>query len=137
VETLRAWNGAGGPERRIGLVSNLSGIFGKQACALFSNRPNPEGYRWEDVTTGAAARDVPLPLNGDYVGPATVVGYTVVCAGGVPSHAVAVCDTPGGERTVVRSDDREILESMMREEFCGRVIQVTGAGFSVASRVGG
>src|SRR5256712_4212688 len=34
AEVLRG----GGSERRIGLVSNLSGIFGKQACALFSNR---------------------------------------------------------------------------------------------------
>jgi acetyl-CoA C-acetyltransferase len=137
VEVLRGVEGGGGPRRRIGLVSNLSGIFGKQACALFSNLPNPDGYRFEDVTAAVAAHDVPQPLNGDYAGPATVVGYTVVCAGGTPSHAIAICQTPAGERTVVRSEDGAVLESMMREEFCGREIRVAGAGFSVAPRAGG
>ena len=127
VEVLRGGEGRERPERRIGLVSNLSGIFGKQACALFSNRPNADGYRYEDVTAAVAARDRPLPLDGDYAGPATIVGYTVVFAGGVPSHAIAICDTPGGRRTVVRSEDRTLLESMTREEFCGRVVQVAGA----------
>jgi acetyl-CoA C-acetyltransferase len=125
VEVLRA----GGSERQIGLVSNLSGIFGKQACALFSNLPNADGYRYEDVTAEVAACDLPLSLDGDYVGPAAIVGYTVVFVGGVTSHAIAVCDTPGGQRTVVRSEDRALLESMTREEFCGRVVQVAGATF--------
>jgi len=76
-----------------------------------------------------AACDPPLPLDGDYVGPAAIVGYTVVFAGGVPSHAIAICDTPAGRRTVVRSEDHALLESMTKEEFCGRVVQVTGAAF--------
>jgi len=129
VEILRE----GGAKRRIGLVSNLSGIFGKQACALLSNLPTEDGYRYEDVTAAVAERDVPLPLNGDYVGPARIVGYTVVFQGAVPSHAIAICDMPAGERTVVRSDDGALLESMTREEFCGRVIQVVvGGGFSLS-----
>jgi acetyl-CoA C-acetyltransferase len=127
VEVLRA----SGPGRRVGLVSNLSGIFGKQACALFSNVANADGYRYEDVTAAVAGRDRPVPLDGDYVGPATVVGYTVVHAGGMPSHAIAVCDTPDGGRTVVRSDDGTVLDRLMREEFCGRVVQASGAGFSI------
>jgi len=60
------------------------------------------------------AAGVLLALNEDYVGPATVVGYTVVSAGEVPSHAIVICDTPGGERTVVRSGNGALLESMMR-----------------------
>ncbi len=122
VEVLRG----GGSRRRIGLVSNLSGIFGKQACALFSTLPGADGYRYEDLTAEVAARDRPLPLDGDYAGPATVVGYTVVFTAGTPSHAIAICDTPGGKRTVVRSEDPALLESMTREEFCGRVVQVAG-----------
>lgn len=129
VEVLRD----GGPERRLGLVANLSGIFAKQACAIFSNVPGPDGYRFEDVTAEVAARDVPRPLNGDWVGPATVVGCTVVFAGGVPSHAIAVCDTPAGERTVVRSEDPAVLERMMQEELVGRVVEVDRAGFALRS----
>lgn len=109
-------------------MSNLSGIFGKQACAVFSNAPNDAGYRFEDITAAVTAVDVPLPLNGDYVGPATVVGYTVVFAGDDPSYGIAICDTPAGERTVARTEDRERMDRMMREEFCGRVIQVARDG---------
>ena len=63
------------------------------------------------------------------VGPAMVVGYTVVHAGGVPSHAIAICDTPAGARTVVRSDDPAVLRRMMDEELCGREVDAAGAGF--------
>ena len=128
VEVLRGDEPARRLERRIGLVSNLSGIFGKQACAVFSNAPNAEGYRYEDVTAAVAKRDLPVALNDDYVGPATIVGYTVVFSGALPSHAIAICDTPAAERTVVRSEDGGLLESMMREEFCGRVVQVSAGG---------
>ena len=129
VEVLRGGEGNDGSARRIGLVSNLSGIFGKQACALFSNLPSAAGYRYEDVTAEVAACDHPLPLDGDYVGPAAIVGYTVVFVGEVPSHAIAICDTPAGRRTVVRSEDQALLEAMTREEFCGRVVRVAGAAF--------
>lgn len=121
VEILRSGQRS---ERDVGLVSNLSGIFGKQACTLLSNRPSNNGYGYEDVTATVAEQDLPLPLSGDYTGPATIVGYTVVFNRAQPSHAVAICDTPGGERTVVRSDDETLLETMTREEFCGRTIEV-------------
>jgi acetyl-CoA C-acetyltransferase len=124
VEVLRA----AAPRRRVGLVSNLSGIFGKQACALFSNAPNARGYGYEDITATVAERDLPVPLNADYTGPATIAGYTVMFNGDVPSHAIAICDTPDAERTVVRTEDKTLLESMTRQEFCGRVIQVFRGG---------
>jgi acetyl-CoA C-acetyltransferase len=124
VQVLRGDRG----QRRVGLVSNLSGIFSKQACAVFANTPNPRGWQFEDVTAQAAAEDPPVPLRDDYAGPATVVGYTVVFQGGAPSHAIAICDVPDGTRTVVRSQNGELLERLMREEFCGRVIHVEPDG---------
>jgi acetyl-CoA C-acetyltransferase len=124
VEVLRT----GGPERRIGLVGNLSGIFGKQGCVLLSSRPGDGGYHYEDVTAAVAARDVPVPLAVDYAGPATIVGYTVVFQAGTATHAVAICDTPAGERTVARSEDGALLAAMTREEFCGRTVQVARDG---------
>jgi hypothetical protein len=125
VEVLRP----GAPdERRLGLVSNLSAIFGKQACVLLSNQPNPNGFAYEDVTATVAARDVPVPLNGDYVGPATIAGYTVVFQKGQLSHGVVICDTPAGERTVARSDDHALLADMMEREFVGSVVAVSPDG---------
>jgi acetyl-CoA C-acetyltransferase len=128
VEVLRDREASSASGRRTGLVANLSGIFGKQACAVFSNAPSVDGYRYEDVTAAVAEREVPLELREDYVGPATIVGYTVVFAGDVPSHAIAICDTPAGVRTVVRSEDSALLDAMMREEFCGRVVEVVADG---------
>jgi acetyl-CoA C-acetyltransferase len=128
VEVLRARDGMNASARRIGLVSNLSGIFGKQGCALFSNVPAAGGYRYEDVTAIAAERDIAVPLDGDYAGPATIAGYTVMFNGQEVSHCIAVCDTPQGTRTVVRSEERELLERMIREEFCGRTVEVRRDG---------
>jgi acetyl-CoA C-acetyltransferase len=125
VEVLRSGAGA---ERRVGLVSNLSGIFGKQGCVVLSNRPNDNGYGYEDVTRAAAAKDLPVPLTGDYAGPATIVGYTVMFNRDEISHGIAICDTPDGVRTVVRTEDKALLESMTREEFCGRGIEVLSDG---------
>lgn len=130
VEVLRD----AGPGRRFGLVANLSGIFGKQACTVLSTAPNPAGFAYEDVTARVAPQDQPLPLDGDYVGPATIVGYTVVYLANRPTHAVAICDLPDGTRTVARAEDPALLEAMTREEFCGRVVEVAaGGGFSLAS----
>ena len=128
VEVLRSDGLDTAPGRQLGLVCNLSGIFGKQACVLLSNRPNPRGYGYEDITAAVAERDVPVPLDGDYVGPATIAGYTVVFQRGQVSHGVAICDTPAGERTVARSDDQALLGEMMRREFCGRVVEVSKDG---------
>ena len=75
-----------------------------------------------------AESDLPLTLCTDYAGSATVVGYTVVFEGEQPSHGVAICDTPEGERTVARSDEGSLLVSMTREEFCGREVQVESDG---------
>jgi acetyl-CoA C-acetyltransferase len=129
VEVLRAGEPGVAPRRRTGLVSNLSGIFGKQACAVFSSAPNDGGYAYEDITAAVAKQDVPVPLNAAYAGPATIVGYTVVFNRDEASHGIAICDTPAGERTVVRTEDKALLESMTREEFCGRMIEVSSGGW--------
>lgn len=124
AEVLRA----GGPDRRAGLVANLSGIFGKQGCVVLSTAPNDAGYAYEDVTARAAALEPPLPLDAAYAGPATIAGYTVVYLRDQPTHAVAVCDTPAGARTVARCDDPAAMASMTREEFCGRAVEVSADG---------
>jgi acetyl-CoA C-acetyltransferase len=131
VEVLRAKRVEDASGRHVGLVSNLSGIFGKQACAVFADGPGQAGYGFADVTAEVAHVDPPVALDGDYVGAATIAGYTVVFQQGEPAHAVAVCDTKDGRRTVVRSEDRALLEAMMREEFVGRVVRADVASFSV------
>jgi hypothetical protein len=109
---------------RYGITSNLSGIFGKQAIALFSNQPNSKGYCFEDITEAVASVDKPLPVTGEYTGDARIAGYTVVFNKEEPSHAFAYCDTPAGARTVVKSADKALLTLMTQEEFVGRTVTI-------------
>lgn len=122
MEVLRE-SGQSNPVPQYGLTSNLSGIFGKQAVALFSNRANPQGYGFADITEAVAAVDIPVPVTGSYVGSARIAGYTVVF-NGEPTHAFAYCDTPDGSRTVVRCTDTALLLQMTQEEFVGRNIVI-------------
>mgnify|MGYP001826250949 CR=1 FL=1 len=124
----------GADARRLGLVSNLSGIFGKQGVALFSNEPAEQGFQFADVTEEVAREDLPKPVTGEYVGPAKVAGYTVSFSKQGITQGFAYCDTPEGERTVVKSVDKSLLEKMTREEFVGREIQVAeDRSFSLGS----
>ncbi len=132
VEVLREQDSAHATDRHVGVVSNLSGIFGKQACALFSGAPNESGYVCDDITAEVAEEDVPVPMDEDYLGPVTVVGYTVVFDKEGPTHAIAICDTPDGARTVGRSEDAELLAAMMREEHCGRTVTISSRGIFAA-----
>lgn len=124
VEVLRDGEGMPLGERRIGLVSNLSGIFGKQGVVLFSNEPNARGYRFEDVTDIVAAQDPPVAVITGYAGPATIAGCTVSYKNNEISHGFAYCDTPAGQRTVVRIEEHALLEAMTREEFVGRAASI-------------
>jgi hypothetical protein len=125
VEVLREDHG--GPRRRVGLVSNLSGIFSKQACALFSNEPNPGGFN--SRTSRPRSRPAISPCRSATTTPARQPSSaTVVFQGSVPSHAIAICDLPDGTRTVVRSEDPSVLDALMRTEHCGRTIDVAAGG---------
>jgi len=111
-------------EKVVGLVNNLSGMFGKQGCGLLSNQPGKQ-FAYEDITEELKQTEIPIPLNGDYTGPATVIAYTVMFNKDQISHALAYCDTPDGERTVVRSDDKVLCERLMEEEYIGQNVVVT------------
>jgi acetyl-CoA C-acetyltransferase len=123
AEVLREKSGG----QHVGLITNLSGMFGKQGCLLLGTEPNPKGFGFDDITEQVAELEQAIPLNGSYEGPATIVGYSVMFNKGALSHAVAYCDTPEGERTVVRSDNEEVL-AMTETEYVGKTVQVSVDG---------
>ncbi len=135
VEVLRD---KGTAERHFGLTSNLSGIFGKQAVAIFSSHAGADGYCFEDITEAVAAKDHPVPSVTGYSGDATVVGYTVCYVKDAISHGFVYVDIPGerrsgarrdgARRTVARSEDVALLERMTREEFVGRRLMILADG---------
>ena len=122
VEVLRA--GEGMNDKRFGLSSNLSGIFGKQAVAIFSNQPNKRGYCFEDVTEAVKAEDRPVPTTATYTGPATIIGYTVSYHKNTITHGFVYCDTPDDERAVAKSCDTELLKKMTEIEFVGLTVNI-------------
>ncbi len=112
-----------------GLVTTVSGLLTKQACALWSATPSVEGWACADVTEQVKQESAECELVANYRGECPVVGYTVLYQGLDPWRAVAVFDLPDGRRTVAYSEDEQVIKSMMTEECCGVVYQLDDGQF--------
>jgi acetyl-CoA C-acetyltransferase len=115
-----------------GLVTCVSGMNTKQGCALYSTLSNPAGWQFADVTTAVEDATGLCELVSAYEGAANIAGYTVLYQGEAPWRAVAVCDLPGGRRTVVFSEEAAVIAAMLIDEFVGRAVQVFGGKFTLA-----
>jgi hypothetical protein len=62
----------------------------------------------------------------DYYGPGTIAAATVEFSGEAPVNAIFVCDLPNQCRTLAISTDAGVMETVMREEVCGRPIELSG-----------
>ena len=113
----------------IGLVSTVSGLLTKQACALWSASPGAGGWAFADVTEQVREVSEVCGLVAGYRGTGSVAGYTVIYQGSDPWRAVAVFDLPGGERTVAYSEDAHVMESMLSRECCGFSYQLAEGKF--------
>tara|TARA_R110002124_G_scaffold1676_5_gene10413 strand:- start:50 stop:1525 length:1476 start_codon:yes stop_codon:yes gene_type:complete len=115
-----------------GLVTAVSGMLTKQACAVWSATPGTEGWACADVTERVREQSGECELVAQYTGPASVAGYTVLYQGMDPWRAVAVFDLPDGRRTVAYSEEPQLMQHMMAQECCGETYQVADGNFSVA-----
>ena len=113
----------------VGLVTTVSGMLTKQACALWSATPNPGGWICEDVTGQVREASVIRELVANYQGEGYVAGYTVLYQGSEPWRAVAIFDLPGERRTVAYSEQPVLLQSMQEREFCGEVFTLAEGRF--------
>lgn len=118
AELLRA--GAG----RTALLSCVSGVLTKQACALWSIEPGAGVFKRIDVSDIVASRVEPLPVLEQFSGTANIVGCTVVYARGEQPRAVALVDTEDGARALATSADASIIERIQSEEWVGRKVRV-------------
>lgn len=107
-----------------GLVTCVSGMNTKQGCALYSTAANADGWQFADVSDAVRDATELCELVSDCEGAATVAGYTVLYQGENPWRAVAVCDLADGRRTVAFSEDSEMLEAMLGDEYVGRSVAV-------------
>ena len=104
----------------VGLVTSVSGMLTKQACALWSAYPGEAPWAFSDVTAEVSRSSPLCDLIADYSGPGVVAGYTVLFQGDDPWRGVAVFDLPGGKRTVAYTQSTELMEQLMGEEQCGK-----------------
>lgn len=117
----------------LGLVTTVSGVLTKQACALWSTEPAVAGWQHEDVTEQVREATALCEVVGDYSGPGTVAGYTVLFQGDSPWRGIAVLDLPDGKRTVAFSEDDAQIQRMMREDCVGDTCQVNDGQFTPAA----
>ncbi|NND69185.1 MAG: acetyl-CoA acetyltransferase [Halioglobus sp.] len=111
----------------IGLVTTVSGMLTKQACALWSGEYGASGWALADVTDAVRDATELCELVADAEGEGTVAGYTVLYQGDTPWRAVAVFDLADGRRTVAYSEEASIIETMQGSECCGQNFTL-GAG---------
>lgn len=111
----------------VGLVTTVSGMLTKQACALWSATPGADGWASADVTEQVTRESGVCELVADYAGSGVVAGYTVLYQGLEPWRAVAVFDLADGRRTVAYSEEAAMIAHMMAQECCGERYQI-GSG---------
>jgi len=121
VDVVRADRGSAG------LVSANGGWLAKHAFGVYSTVPPTAGFRYENPQSevdGLPTREALV----DWDGPVAIEGYTVAHRAGRPRMGFASCLTEAGQRTWATTDNTELMDAMMRSEFCGRRGRVDGTG---------
>ena len=109
------------------LVSSVSGMLTKQGFGLWSTEVGPRGFVHADVTAAVATAARTVEVLDDYRGDVSIAGYTVLHGRGLSPRAVALADTPTGQRVLTDSKDPELIARMESAEYVGRRMQVDGS----------
>jgi acetyl-CoA C-acetyltransferase len=121
VETLRAH-----PDSR-GLVTAISGLITKQGVSLLATEPSQRFMR-AVVTEEVAAAHEDIEVVADAEGRARVSTYTVSSGREGVQGVVLVCDFDESRRTLRVVDDPDLARTAVREELCGREVELGAAG---------
>jgi acetyl-CoA C-acetyltransferase len=121
IECLRADPGA------LGLVTAISGLITKQGVSVLGPEPSP-AFLFADVSDAVDAEHRPVHVEADAAGRGRVASYTVGRIGAAESGVAIVVDLDDGQRTLRVLDDGALAERGMRQELCGRAVEVTSEG---------
>ncbi len=94
---------------------------------MYGSQPPDRDFQHRDVQAEIDA----LPAReclAEYRGEVTTESYTVMHSGEDPAVAHVACLMPQGQRTCVNTEDRDLMQAMTREEFCGREARIDGDG---------
>jgi acetyl-CoA C-acetyltransferase len=112
-----------------GLSSSVSGFLTKAGFGVWSTTPPASPVAPSDETATAERTGPPLvDVDGDHVGPATVVAWTVDHDRGEPHRAVVFADTPSGGRTMASTGEAATCAEMLRGEWIGTTVDVRADG---------
>jgi acetyl-CoA C-acetyltransferase len=107
-----------------GLVNALGWYLTKHAAGIYSARPPRRPFASIDSQPD---RPPPRRARGDYTGPATVEAQTIAHRrDGSPDAAVISALTPSGERALVRTSDRDVIDAMLADDPTGWHIDIAG-----------
>jgi len=114
----------------VGLVTSVSGMLTKQACALWSASSGEQPWAFADVTEQVRHSSAQCEVVAQYSGPASVAGYTVLYRADQPWRGVAVFDLPDGQRTVAYTEEPGLIAQLLGDEQCGNSFVLNGGQFS-------
>lgn len=111
----------------VGLVSSNGGFITKHAFGIYSTAPPGKPFRYEvpqDRVDAMPTREA-VPA---FDGPVEIESYTVMYGSNGPSAALAACLLDDGRRAWGNTDDPEVMQAMVNEEFCGRPARLREQG---------
>ena len=117
VELLRENPGAHG------LITANGGNLYKHVHGVYSSAPPERDFRHDNVQPEIDALPSRECLPG-YQGDVTIESYTVMFSKDEPSIGHFSCLAPEGQRVWVNTQDPDLLQSMLQEEFCGRAARI-------------
>ncbi|MAG29289.1 MAG: hypothetical protein CL908_00150 [Deltaproteobacteria bacterium] len=110
-----------------GLVTAVSGLITKQGVSLFGPEPATP-FVYDRVTEEAKSAWKTIAIDREAEGRAIVSAYTVSKARDAANGVAMVCDLDEATRTLRVVQDPDLAEEAMREELCGREVELGPEG---------
>jgi acetyl-CoA C-acetyltransferase len=115
-----------------GLATALGWYLTKHAVGVYSARPPQRPFASID---SRPQQPPPRRAHGDYEGAATIEACTVPYRrDGSPEAAVVSALTPNGDRALVRTEDREVVDAILAGDPVGRPIGISGSRLAIEGR---
>ncbi len=111
----------------LGLVSSNGGFITKHAFGIYSTSPPQRPFR-HDVPQHQVDAMPTRESVAAFDGAVEVESYTVMYGSNGPSTALAACLLDDGRRAWGHTDDTDVMNAMVNEEFCGRSARLREAG---------
>jgi acetyl-CoA C-acetyltransferase len=118
-----------GLQRRVGLVTSVSGLLTKQGFGVWASQSGNSGFAFDDVSAATARQQDTREVISSFQGRAAIVGYTVLHDRGQAPRALVLADTDTGCRALAWSEDPALALRMEEGEFCGVTIDISDSLF--------